>query len=236
MPIDAGGRLTGKVGAFGVGVMNIQAGDEAVSATPATNFTVLRVKRDILRRSTIGAMFTNRNKSSRDGGRQQPGLRRRRGARLLPERRDRRVLRAHRDDRRRSATTRATRASSTGRRIATASAPRCSKVGKAFNPEVGFLRRTDFTRSFASARFSPRPKSSRLRSQVHLAGELRVLRERRRRRSSRARRPAAFNIEFNNSDVVQRRSERQLRPAADAVFAGARACRFRSAAITTTTC
>jgi hypothetical protein len=34
--------------------MNIQAGDEDVSGTPATNFTVLRVKRDILRRSTMG--------------------------------------------------------------------------------------------------------------------------------------------------------------------------------------
>jgi hypothetical protein len=52
IPIDAGGRLTGKIGAFGVGVMNIQAGDEDVSRTPPTNFTVVRLKRDILRRST----------------------------------------------------------------------------------------------------------------------------------------------------------------------------------------
>ena len=100
MPIDAGGRLTGKVGAFGVGVMNIQAGDEEVSRTPSTNFTVVRLKRDILRRSTIGAMFTNRNESTVERRRQQPGLRRRRGARLLPERRDRRLLRANPDDRR----------------------------------------------------------------------------------------------------------------------------------------
>ena len=64
VPIDAGGRLTGKIGAFGVGVMNIQAGDEEVSRTPSTNFTVVRVKRDILRRSSIGAMLTNRNQSS----------------------------------------------------------------------------------------------------------------------------------------------------------------------------
>jgi hypothetical protein len=32
------------------------------------------------------------------------------------------------------------------------------KVGDHFNPEVGFLRRADFGRSFASLRFSPRPK------------------------------------------------------------------------------
>ena len=41
--------------------MNIQTGDEDFSRTEPTNFTVLRVKRDILRRSTIGAMFTNRS-------------------------------------------------------------------------------------------------------------------------------------------------------------------------------
>ena len=35
-----------------------------MSATPDTNFTVVRVKRDILRRSTIGAMFTNRSVSA----------------------------------------------------------------------------------------------------------------------------------------------------------------------------
>ncbi len=96
MPIDAGGRLTGKIGAFGVGVMNIQTGDEEVSRTPSTNFTVVRVKRDILRRSSIGAMFTNRNQSSVTPGGSNQALRRRRRARLLPERRDRRLLRAHR--------------------------------------------------------------------------------------------------------------------------------------------
>ena len=32
-------------------------------------------------------------------------------------------------------------------------------VGAGFNPEVGFLRRDDFERSFGSVRFSPRPRS-----------------------------------------------------------------------------
>ena len=63
VPLDVGGRVTGKIGEYGIGVMNIQAGDEPVSATPSTNFTVLRVKRDILRRSTIGMIATNRSES-----------------------------------------------------------------------------------------------------------------------------------------------------------------------------
>jgi hypothetical protein len=55
--------LTGKIGQYAVGLMNIQTRDEAVSGTPATNFTVARVKRDVLRRSSIGAMATNRSAS-----------------------------------------------------------------------------------------------------------------------------------------------------------------------------
>ena len=61
IPIDGGGRLTGKIGQYAVGIMNIQTGDESVSKTAPTNFTVVRVKRDVLRRSSIGVMATNRS-------------------------------------------------------------------------------------------------------------------------------------------------------------------------------
>src|SRR6185295_769086 len=33
-------------------------------------------------------------------------------------------------------------------------------IGRNFKPEVGYVRRTDFRRSFAQGRFSPRPKHS----------------------------------------------------------------------------
>ena len=59
MPIDAGGRLTGKVGTFTLGVVDVRAGDTAV--TPSTNFSVVRVKRDIMRRSNIGLLYTGRS-------------------------------------------------------------------------------------------------------------------------------------------------------------------------------
>src|SRR2546423_482460 len=38
------------------------------AATPATNFSVLRVKRDIMRRSSVGVLFTNRSTSSVGAG------------------------------------------------------------------------------------------------------------------------------------------------------------------------
>ena len=63
IPIDVGGRMSGRVGQYSIGVLDIRTGDEEVSATPVTNFAVVRVKRDILRRSNIGAIFTNRSDS-----------------------------------------------------------------------------------------------------------------------------------------------------------------------------
>ena len=63
VPIVGGARLTGKVGAFDVGALNIHTGEESVSAFEPTNFTVLRLRRDVLRRSSVGAMFTNRSVS-----------------------------------------------------------------------------------------------------------------------------------------------------------------------------
>jgi Domain of unknown function (DUF5916) len=161
VPIDAGARLTGKVGDFAVGALNIQAGDLDASPTlPAvasTNFTVLRVKRDILRRSTIGAMFTNRSDSTIvDGSNQAYGA---------------------------DASFAFYQNVSASAYYAKSITPGVAldddsyqakfdytpdrygvraeflKVGDNFNPEIGFVRRDDFKKSLLSLRFSPRPKN-----------------------------------------------------------------------------
>ena len=200
VPIDVGGRLTGKVGAFGVGMMNIQAGDEAVSGSPATNFTVVRVKRDILRRSAIGAMFTNRNRltSNLPGDNQAFGVDAAFGFFQnvafggYYARTETTNLGGDNESYLAKGSWEPDRYGLSAERL---------KVGNAFNPEVGFLRRSDFTRSFASARFSPRPRNSRLvrkyTSQVSYeyyengAGDV---------ESKQA--TGRFNIEFNNSDTL----------------------------------
>jgi len=58
IPILAGGRLTGRVGRFGVGAMTIQTGDRG--SRDGDNYTVLRGRRDILRNSDVGAIFLSR--------------------------------------------------------------------------------------------------------------------------------------------------------------------------------
>jgi hypothetical protein len=71
VPIRAGGRLTGRIGRYSLGLLNIRTGEEEASVSPATNFAVVRVKRDILRRSSIGVLLTDRSAGAVGGGRNQ---------------------------------------------------------------------------------------------------------------------------------------------------------------------
>ncbi len=56
--IPAGGKLTGKVSGFDIGVLNAQTDDTDRQA--GENFTVARVRKEILGRSYVGAITTNR--------------------------------------------------------------------------------------------------------------------------------------------------------------------------------
>ncbi|MBI3934724.1 MAG: carbohydrate binding family 9 domain-containing protein [Acidobacteria bacterium] len=60
VPIVAGGRITGKLLGFGVGLMNVQTERYDPEHIRASNYSVARIKRDVLGRSTIGAFFLNR--------------------------------------------------------------------------------------------------------------------------------------------------------------------------------
>jgi len=64
VPIIGGARLTGKVGANNLAVLNVQT-DDALGA-PGENFLVARYSRDVLGRSKVGALAIN--KQVMDGG------------------------------------------------------------------------------------------------------------------------------------------------------------------------
>jgi hypothetical protein len=69
IPIIGGGRLSGKAGAFNVGVLNMQT-DDYQDRLPSNNFSVLRVSRDLPNRSSIGGLLVNRQATgdlARDG-------------------------------------------------------------------------------------------------------------------------------------------------------------------------
>lgn len=57
VPIAAGGRLTGRLRGFELGALYIQT--EATGTVPRARHTVLRLRRNFLRRSTAGVLFTD---------------------------------------------------------------------------------------------------------------------------------------------------------------------------------
>ncbi|HWP84782.1 MAG TPA: DUF5916 domain-containing protein, partial [Terriglobia bacterium] len=60
VPIVGGGRITGRIGGTTLGLMNVQTEALPIENIPASNYSVARVKRDVLARSTVGAFFLNR--------------------------------------------------------------------------------------------------------------------------------------------------------------------------------
>ena len=157
VPINAGGRLTGKIGRTTIGLLNVYAGDDpVVGGAPATNFSVVRVKRDFFRRSSVGVLFTGRSMSSRG-----PGASESFGLDTTIGLQTNLAINAY------VATTKTPDVSGDDvsyRGQFNYNADRYGLeierlvVGANFNPDVGFLRRAGFQSNSALARFSPRPR------------------------------------------------------------------------------
>jgi hypothetical protein len=58
VPVHVGGKLTGKIGGFDVGALNVQTGSS--DGREGENFAVGRVRKEVLGRSYVGAIATNR--------------------------------------------------------------------------------------------------------------------------------------------------------------------------------
>jgi uncharacterized protein DUF5916 len=157
IPIDIGERLTGKAGKYAIGAMNIQTGEEDVSRTEPTNFTVLRLKRDVLRRSAIGAMFTNRSLVSVGSGQNQGyGLD---GAFSFFQNISTGVYWAQTKTEGRSGDDQSYQGRFDYSADRYGARAEFLNVGRNFFPDVGYTRRIDINRSFGQLRFSPRPKN-----------------------------------------------------------------------------
>jgi hypothetical protein len=170
IPIDGGGRVTGRAGRYSIGMLNIESGRDLASSTRRTNFTVARVKRDILRKSTIGAIFTGRSIDQLGAGHNEAY-----GVDAALAFYDNLAINTY-WARTRSDALAGDDVSYRGQldyagdrygvqleRLA---------VGSHFNPEVGFVRRGDMRRNFGQLRFSPRPHSSKLIRRYYSMGSL----------------------------------------------------------------
>jgi len=170
VPILAGGRVTGRTGPYAVGALNIQTEALATAGASATNFSVVRVRRDVLRRSAIGFIGTHRSpRASTHDSNQMVGV-----DAALAFRENLTINSYYAKSRTPS---RSGDDSSYLGQVAYAGDKyginvEHLSVGDAFNPEIGFLRRESFRRSWAHGRFSPRPRSSQSIRKVRLEGNI----------------------------------------------------------------
>ncbi len=200
VPIVGGARVTGKIGPFDVGALNIQAGDETVSRSDPTNFTVVRLRRDVLRRSSVGAMFTNRSVSRvAPGSSQAYGVD---GTFAFFENlslitylaRTRVPGPDHRDKDLSYQGAFEYAADRYGLKVDHL------LVEDNFLPEVGFLRRDNFRRTYLSGRFSPRPQSIESVRQFSLEGAVDYILTADQNHLETRQNVLAFQTEFESSD------------------------------------
>ena len=216
VPVIAGGRVTGKAGPFDVGALAITTDDKPSAGAVATTFSALRLRRNILRRSSVGMIATGRWPGAPKPGEGGPGVSGGgdNGAAGLDA--DFRFF----DNI--EANLYWARTSSPGLRGDDASyrgrfnyggdrygfSVDRVVVGANFNPEVGFVRRTDFAQNNIGARFSPRLRRGRAIRQLtwqanleYISGVSSAVLEDRSQQ-------VQLGIEFNSSDQVEVSVER----------------------------
>lgn len=158
VPIRVGGRLTGRAGPYTIGLLSIQTGEDSAAEAQSTNYSVVRIRRDILRRSSIGTILTNRSMSV-----------------VSPVQGDNLVIGfdaalAFYDNLSMNAYWAKTdTAGLDGADTSYTGDLRYAGdrygvtvehlfIDKRFSPELGFVRRDDMRKSYGSVRFSPRPR------------------------------------------------------------------------------
>jgi hypothetical protein len=199
IPIDAGGRLTGRVGRYTIGALNIQTDDVPDARVGATNFSVVRLRRDVLRQSTVGVLATHRTVGQ--GGRGPNTAYGLDGAfnffndlaiNTYWARTDTEGLQGRDTSYRTQLNFPGDRWGVQIERL---------RVGDAFNPDVGFVRRPDIRRSLAEFRFSPRPRSLPKVRRFVWAGAVDYFENGAGRMDTRDQ-SAEFAVEFLNADRI----------------------------------
>ncbi len=162
-PIRAGGRVTGRAGAFRIGALNIRTRGIPAAELEATNFSVLRLRRDVLRRSDIGIMATHRNTSETLGATSNSVFGVDGNFSFLQNVRINTYYAVSRTPHGEADLLAKDETSYLGKMDFNGDLYGLQlehlKVGQGFKPEIGFVRREAFRRNFVRGRFSPRPLS-----------------------------------------------------------------------------
>ena len=163
VPVLGGGRLSGRVGKYEVGLLNLQTQrarliDTDTTRVPAENFSVIRLRRNVLDNSDVGLLFVNRQATSLSGDYN----------RSLGFDANFRLLRYMILNTYLAATaTPDLDGNNTAARLLVGwrdvfwdASAFVKQVGKDFNPEVGFVRRRAMRQANATIGIHPRPALS----------------------------------------------------------------------------
>jgi hypothetical protein len=198
IPILAGGRTTGKAGKFTFGAINVQTGDDEAARIDPANFTVLRAKRDILRRSSIGGMFTHRTATpGRIGANDGYGLD---AAMSFYQNVRFDAYLAATDTEGREGDNLSYRGFFDYNADKYGVQAERLVVEPNFLPEIGFVRRTDMRRNFGLLRYSPRPQGVPHVRKLTTQASLNYVTNNQDRLDTREA-SGRFETEFTNSDL-----------------------------------
>ena len=197
VPIRGGARLTGKMGHYSVGFLGMRTKD--VSLYPATSFSVLRLKRDVFQRSSVGVLFTDRRPTGpvNSSANQVAGLDAN-FAFFSKSKVDLFWARSSQDTPGTSPTS--YRAHLLLESDLLGLETDWMRVGDTFRPEVGFVQRDDMDRRFLRLQVSPRPgqmgiRKVYFRSSLDYVQNLRGLLETRHLATD-------VEVEFDSADVL----------------------------------
>ena len=195
IPIRGGGRVTGRIGSYSLGVLGMQTGNQGPH--PSTSFSTVRLKRDIFQRSSVGVLWTDRRSTNNTSPNSIVGL----DANLSFLTKSRADLFW-------------VKSSGTSPETST-SAHRAylllendlfgletdwMRVGDAFNPELGFVQRTDMDRRYIKLQISPRPHHLNMRK-IYLRTSLDYVRNLRGLLETRNQ-EVSTEIEFDGADLL----------------------------------
>jgi len=200
IPVDGGARVTGRAGRYSLGFLDIQSSRLDRVGVPSTNFAVARVRRDILRKSAIGAIATRR--SSVSGGTGSGDTFGVDGMFAFFSNLNINTMwaRTKTPGRQGEDTTYRARLDFNGDRYGLQLER--MNVGANFNPEVGFVKRADFTKSRVEARFSPRPARIKSVRKFSYQASAEIFENAAGQKETRQLQ-GEFQVEFQSSDRLQ---------------------------------
>ena len=199
VPIWGGGRVTGKVGSFDVGAVGIRTDDNLAVGAEPTTFSVLRIRRDVFARSSVGVLFEDRSRSSLSG----TGSNRAYGADAnfnFMENLQIFGYYAKTKTDELEGKDESYRARVAWRGEVWSTAMDHVLVGDNFNPEIGFLRRSDFRESNIFGRFSPSLASISSIRRASFSAVVGYIENERLRFLESRNRAGRLEVEFENTD------------------------------------